>query len=523
MRKGLIIVIMIFICRFAGAQQIGMYSHYFYNPLIYNPAFTGSNDVVNAMLINRTQWTGFKGAPKLTVFSLDGSLIAKKVGLGLSLISDRKGISNRMGGNISYSYRLNVNDDLHVLFGLSFGVINQTLDFSRPFVENTIDPILFSDIQRKTTLDANCGFALVYKNLEIGVAVPQIIGNKINYVDNNNVRAYYTQTRHFMSSVKYKFFIAKDKGISLAPQALVRFVPNAPFQYDGNINLDWKDKFWIGATYKSSYAVAANVGFCIYKQVYLGYSYDFITGKIGKYAGVSHEIMINFKFNEHKKEEAPADIKTENSPVVSDSEKYEKLIEDLQAEVNVSENKIKTLEAKVLAQSRNNGSSEPVLKPDLSSLIYEQLLEKVAAMLDNPKATQAEVQELRNEISSFLDSEFADPSAQKTLKKQYDLLNQSQDAASVLVKGVIILESSISKRNYSDVSIVITDKETNKIVATHIPNAKTGKYVLILSPGKKYVITVQNTGFQTYIEDFEPAYSEESYEMNHEIRLKEEK
>lgn len=518
MKKGFTILIMVFICSIVSAQQIGMYSHYFYNPMVYNPAFAGSGDAINTMLISRNQWTGFKGAPKLTIFTLDGSLVAEKVGAGLTLISDRKGITNRTGGNVAYSYRIAINDDAHLRFGLSLGIINHTLDFSAALVESTSDPILFTDIQRKTTFDGNAGIALVWKGLEIGAAIPQIIGNKVNYIDEENIRLYYTQTRHIMASLKYKFFISEEKGISLAPQGLVRFVPNTPFQFDGNINFDWKDKFWIGATYKSDYAVAANVGFGLYKRLYLGYSYDFIIGNIGKYSGMAHEIMVNFKFNARQKAGRVEEVATEKTEPAENTE-YEELIAKVQAQVDESEKKIKELDAKL--KQKNSAVSESDKKRDLSSLLYEKLLDKVEAMFENPKASPSQVQELRNEIAAFLDSEFADPEAQKTLKKQYDQLNKSQDAPSVLVKGGILLERKITQGDYSTVSIFIADKETNQTVATYTPNAKTGKYLFILSPGKHYAITVTNTGFRTYTEDFSPADSEESYEMNKDIRLRE--
>lgn len=526
MRKAVLIIVIVFISSLANAQQIGMYSHYFYNPMVYNPAFAGSGNVINTMLLSHSQWAGFKGAPKLTIFTLDGNLVAKKVGTGLTLINDRKGISNRTGGNLSYSYRLTINDDAHLRFGWSFGIINHTLDFSDALVENTLDPVLFTDIQRKTTFDGNAGMAVVWKDLELGAAVPQIIGNKINYVDNDNVRLYYTQARHIMASLKYKFFIVKDKGISIAPQGLIRFVPNTPFQYDGNINLDWKDKFWIGATYKSDYAIAANVGFCLYKRLYLGYSYDIIIGNIGNYSGISHEIMINFKFNEHQKQETIADSASQNKTISSENADYEELIAKMQAQVDETEKKIKELDAKIEQRSKEQDKKQATVsdtdkKSELSTLLYEQLLDKVEAMFENPKASPPQVQELRNEIASFLDSEFADTTAQKTLKKQYDLLNKTQDAPSVMVKGAIVLERKLSQGDYSGIGITITDKATNQIIATYSPNSKTGKYLFILSPGKNYVITIINKGFQTYSEDFSPAESEDSYEMDKEIRLKE--
>ncbi len=331
------------------AQQIGMYSHYFYKPMVYNPAFTGAAESTNIMVLSRSQWSDFNGAPQLNIATLDGILSNKKVGLGLMLISDRKGITNRIGGDVSYSYRLNINEDMLLNFGVSLGVIDQTIDYSKALVETANDPTLFTDSQRKTVLNANAGLALIWKGLEFGVAVPQLIGNKINYVDTSNIRGFYTQARHYMGSLKYKFFISKEKGISIAPQALVRFVPNTPFQYDGNINFDWQDKFWIGATYKRDYAVGANVGFCIYKQLSVGYSYDFIIGNIGKYSGMAHELMVNFKFGKDKKEEVVDKPKEDK---ILENAAYVQRMDSIQKQLKESQDKLKELSDKLDQQAK---------------------------------------------------------------------------------------------------------------------------------------------------------------------------
>lgn len=321
----------------AYSQQIGLFSHYFYKPLFYNPAFTGYKDETDAMLISRSQWAEFKNPPQLTVFTIDGNLFKKKVCLGLGFSSDRKGITNRISGTLYYAYRLILNDDTRILFGLSFGVLDHTIDFSKAQAESSIDPTLFNYSLHKTSFDGSAGIAFISKGLELGLSVPQILGNKLNYVDTSNLRANYTQARHFMTSVKYKIFINKEKEISIAPQGLVRFLPQAPFQFDGNINIDWKDKFWIGTTFKSNYAIAANVGFCIHKQFYLGYSYDFITGFIGKYSGISHEIMINFKFIKKNSQEDAVIAKSAN----------EDKIDDLKNQLEENQNKIKVLNEKI--------------------------------------------------------------------------------------------------------------------------------------------------------------------------------
>lgn len=356
--KIFLFYILFFLSVLAKAQQIGMYSHYFFKPMVFNPAFTG-NEGNNAMIINRSQWTDFNGSPQLNIITLEGNLTSNKTGLGLSFISDRKGITNRIGGNLNYSYKLNLNDDTYIRFGISAGIIDQSINYSKAMVENSTDPLLFNDIQRKTSFDVNAGLAFMWKELEFGFAVPQLTANKINYVDNNGVRSYYTQTRHYFGSLKYKFFISEEKGISIIPQLQTRFVPNTPFQYDATIIADWKEKFWLGGTYKNDYAIVVNAGVCLHKQLYIGYAYDIIVGGIGKYSGMSHEIMVNFKFNKKQEKETspssdPKLIETINridslTSVLSKSDEKIKMDEE---KIKTNENKIKELKDKLDEQSK---------------------------------------------------------------------------------------------------------------------------------------------------------------------------
>jgi len=334
MKKNLYILAFVSALFSSRAQQVGMYNHYFYKPLFYNPAFAGNNGGTEAFMLNRSQWTSFNNAPQLNVFTIDGLLQSQKVGLGLTLISDRRGFNKRSGGNLAYAYRLKIGEDAKLLFGISAGIISHTIDFSQAVSESTNDPMLFTSQQQKTSFDANTGIVFTWKDLELAASSPQIIGNKFSYVDNTSgIRTSYVQSRHFMSSIKYKIMLVKEKEISLSPLALIRIVPGAPSQYDANLNLDWRNKFWVGATYKSNYAVSANAGICLYKQLSIGYSYEFILGNISKYAGLSHEIIVNFAFGKKKKSE-------EVDPQVNNhNENYEHKIDSLHTELTETQQK----------------------------------------------------------------------------------------------------------------------------------------------------------------------------------------
>lgn len=280
-----------------AAQQVGMYNHYFLKPVVYNPALAGAGDEVDAMFISRSQWTGFNGAPELNIFSIDGALKQGKVGLGLTLISDTRGINRRKGGNVSYSYRFRISEEAHFLLGLSLGAINQGIDFSKAMAENFSDPTLYMTTQQKTVIDANAGLAFIWKGLELAASAPQLFANRVNYMDNDTIKTYYLHARHYLASLKYKFPLSEEKGLSLAPQFLMRVVPGTPIQFDGNLNLDWKNKLWLGGTYKSSYAIAVNAGVYIHQKLRIGYSYEIITSRVSQYAGISHEIMICYSFS----------------------------------------------------------------------------------------------------------------------------------------------------------------------------------------------------------------------------------
>ncbi len=109
-------------------------------------------------------------------------------------------------------------------------------------------------------------------------------------------------------------------------------------------------------------------------------------------------------------------------------------------------------------------------------------------------------------------------SAMSELEKR----NDSILLAILLVKGTVVFEDTVSRPNYSAVSITVTDKQSSDIIGVYTPNSKSGRYLFILSPGKKYLVTAEMAGYHKYSEDFSPKSSTESYEMVQEIKLKKE-
>jgi hypothetical protein len=93
-----------------------------------------------------------------------------------------------------------------------------------------------------------------------------------------------------------------------------------PFQYDVNAVLDWKKMGWVGVTYHSDYAVAASIG-VRYKNLAVGYAYDFGISSVSKYTGASSEFLLSYTFgggNRRSMDEPLIATKSESKDSVND-------------------------------------------------------------------------------------------------------------------------------------------------------------------------------------------------------------
>jgi type IX secretion system PorP/SprF family membrane protein len=319
----------------AVAQQLPLSSQYYTNQFVTNPALTGTKENVNAFLTHRSQWTGVAGAPQTSYLTVDGPVQAKNIGLGLNLYSDVTDVTSRIGAFANYSYRLKLSDeDNNLYFGIALGVINNKIDFSRVIVRDKDDPnIPQSGSQNQSIFSSDFGLAWRWKKLEIGAAVPQLLGSKIKYNTVDGKGTTFNLERSYQGSLKYVIDIVKEKGISIYPLLMARYYENSMLQYDANLVLDWKKIGWIGATYHSTNAVAVSAGLR-YKNLSIGYAYDFGISSIKSYTGNSSELLLGFSFGkarDNTEEETAAKEDAAKKDLVQDQTKNPAMNEDIVA------------------------------------------------------------------------------------------------------------------------------------------------------------------------------------------------
>lgn len=354
MRKSIITSVLVLSALNIVAQQLPFSSQYYTNMFATNPAFTGTRDDVNAFITHRSQWTGVAGAPQTSYLTLDGPVEAKKIGLGLKLYSDVTDITSRTGAFVNYSYRLKINEDNNILFGLAAGALNNRVDFSKAVVRDTDDPFLFTKSQSKTVLSADFGVAYTWKKLEAGFCIPQLIGNKIRYKTKDGDKSYFYLSRYYQGSVKYTFDVVKEKEITAYPLITVRAAAGAPVQLDVNGVLDWKKIGWFGITYHSNYALAISAG-VRYKNLSVGYAYDIGINKVKSYMGPSSEFLLSYTFGVKKAEEPVAAVEEPKTDVATneDLDKLKAKSDTAAAEINRLKSELEKLKSNKNSHSEN--------------------------------------------------------------------------------------------------------------------------------------------------------------------------
>jgi len=153
-------------------------------------------------------------------------------------------------------------------------------------------------------------------------------------------------------------------------------------------------------------------------------------------------------------------------------------------------------------------------------------------IFENKEATKEDYRRLIDRITQFSNSHFNDPVlkklAQDYTKKLLELEKESGDigeSIEVTVKGQIGLTGgkSKSKPDYSDITVQLLDKETGTLIGLYVPKTRNGKYIIILEPGKKYIIKVEKEGYQSVSKEMSPPLRKTPYEIKQAIRLKKNK
>ena len=274
----------------ADAQVLSydFYTFRLNNMFNVNPAYTGKDDGLNAVLSAQTQNKGVAFANKNIMFGLH-SKFSKKQALGGRLISDTRGAFQILKADVSYAYTAKILDESSLSLGLSAGILNNSMLINR--IENyealdQTDPNLIKSYNNTTQFAAGAGLLYNYKALDVSVSLPHILTTSQPLNGYVNAAIFYT-------------FKAGDK-FKVTPWLCYQNIPITKSITSLNVKGTYKDIVWVQAGYQTNKTISAMFGVKV-ENLSLGYGFRFSNKDFKTISSGSHEITLAFKIPQRAK------------------------------------------------------------------------------------------------------------------------------------------------------------------------------------------------------------------------------
>lgn len=310
------------------AQQTPIYSQYWMNKFLLNPAVAGHEGYTAVNLTIREQWVGLPDAPSTYAISgqtrlLKNSFISRnrsvrrrkrvmsrsgKVGYGGYIYSDNNGIFNRTGLQGTYAYHLTMNRS-QLSFGASLTGYQYSINKDKIRTGSSVaDDNIISAADNAFILDGNFGAYYSDRYLYAGFSVLNLFESFVNVTSDPNGPTYKLE-RHYLLMAGYRYDIVDF--VYVEPAALLKFSEASITQLDIGINAYLKEDYWLGLAYRTGSGdrisnesiggrgASINIfGGARVDKYYFGYAFDYTLSSISSRTLGSHEIMLAVKFGD---------------------------------------------------------------------------------------------------------------------------------------------------------------------------------------------------------------------------------
>ncbi|MDQ8004139.1 MAG: type IX secretion system membrane protein PorP/SprF [Pedobacter sp.] len=304
------------------AQQRPQYTQYIFNNYLLNPALSGIENYMDVKVGHRAQWAGIENAPKTSFLSAHWNLGADYLwknplslpekgddpmsrsytqnytsspahhGMGIMAVSDKAGPISRFDAGLTYAYHLQTGGASNLAVGVYAGLSRIALDVNAIKLENDGDPALANVLASQFKPDVGIGIWYYGARFFAGASAQQILPMRLAFTKDANYDDGKTVPHFFLTS---GYRLSVDEEISAIPSVMLKRVEGLPISFDANIKFDYKDKIWIGGSYRKSDSFSAMLGFNFKNLVNFTYAYDLTTSGLRTISSGSHEIVLGFQ------------------------------------------------------------------------------------------------------------------------------------------------------------------------------------------------------------------------------------
>lgn len=300
MKKYIFIILLSIL--FAGhgliAQDQKVYSQFFMNPYVINPAYAGATGYTTVFGVYRQQWLGLEGAPAYSHISFSTPL-ENNISFGAMAFNNNENAINTSGAKVTGGYLLQLDRKQFVRIGMSIGGGYTSYD-----LDAGVDPTLLLYEQSSTSfLMADLGVSYYYENFNVALSIPNLIGR--NEVDANgfseiNVEPY----KNLVLQANYRHLVNKD--FSIEPHLIYRFSTESLSQYEAAVVAHIGHVIWAGLNYRQDYGMGALFGIKIQEKGAIGFAYEYGKSELDGATSGTFEVSLGLQIGDKKKNQKQA-------------------------------------------------------------------------------------------------------------------------------------------------------------------------------------------------------------------------
>jgi type IX secretion system PorP/SprF family membrane protein len=286
-----------------------------------NAGYTGSREVLSIRSLYRNQWSGIKGAPQTTTFSIHSPFKKDASAAGFYLVNDRLGVTNQTWFDVTYAYRVNLGKGVKLSIGINAGMLWYKSNLTELKLFSSNDPVFQENVSRVLP-DIGAGVYIYHKYFYVGASVPNFfkkdLYNKstIDQYNNDPSGSFLSAHRTSHLFIMAGGVIPAGKVVMIRPQLMYKYIADAgekiPHEFDFNISLLLYNRVNVGGTYRTSFhnnktglgngdSFDALLEVWPTKQLLIGFSYDYTLSKLGDYSKGSYEVVLGYDFTTQKK------------------------------------------------------------------------------------------------------------------------------------------------------------------------------------------------------------------------------
>jgi len=295
--KRIVPYIFILFCTFISSElfaqaDISMATHW-YNRGNYNPAAIARTEYIYVFSNIRQQWTGIAMAPKVVNFQVSEYIHKARSAFGLSMISDKMGVTESINPMLTYAYRMENRKGWTLSLGVSGGIFSRSIDGSFFEAVNVSDPALFNDLEKITLPDANVGVEVQTRNFIFGLSSTHLfsIAKDSSLFLNANHRYGYVIFKNNTELMNYNFGIQLVNRYNMS---VLEGSANLRFKNTTGLTIGPRETLDIGVIYRSTNQITLMMGLNITSNFRVGYAYDHIL-TTGYSQNGTHEIMLEYR------------------------------------------------------------------------------------------------------------------------------------------------------------------------------------------------------------------------------------